>query len=346
MKKITLKAKERGYDIYCGNNIYADIGNLFDLNAEKICIISDSVVAPLYLKKLKAAIKKEVFEYVFEAGESSKNLSTCADIYNFLAQNGFSKTDLLIALGGGVCGDITGFVAATYLRGVRFYSIPTTLLAQVDSSIGGKCGVDIERGKNLVGCIYQPFGVLIDTAFLQTLSPQIFAGGMAEVIKYGFIYDKQLYRKCLKDVKGNLPEIIYRCVEIKKDIVEKDEFDNGIRMILNFGHTIGHAVEKLGGYKRYSHGQAVAIGMAYAAKLSEKHEVAKSGLYKEVTAALKALELPAQTDYSAKEIALAAASDKKNRSGTLNFILLKDIGEAVIYKIDLTRAADFISGAF
>lgn len=276
----------------------------------------------------------------------AKNLKTCADIYNFLARNGFSKTDLLLALGGGVCGDITGFVAATYLRGVRYYSLPTTLLAQVDLSIGGKCGVDIERGKNLVGCIYQPLGVLIDTAFLQTLKPQVFADGMAEVIKYGFIYDKNLYEKCLTDLKGNLFDIICRCVEIKKEVVEKDEFDDGLRMILNFGHTIGHAVEKLGGYKRYSHGQAVAIGMAYAARLSEKHAGAKTGLYQKVTGALKALNLPVSTDYGAAEIASAVANDKKNRSGALNFILLKGIGEAVIYKVNSSDAAGFISGAF
>jgi 3-dehydroquinate synthase len=345
MKKIVLNAKDRSYDIYCGSNIYGQIGGYFDLAADKICIITDSNVAPLYLRKIKNAVNADVYDYVFEAGESSKTIDTCAKIYNFLAQKGFSKTDILIALGGGVCGDITGFVASTYLRGIRYYGIPTTLLAQVDSSIGGKCGVDISGGKNLVGSIYQPFGVLIDTLFLNTLDEGVFNDGMAEVIKYGFIYDKSLYQKCVEDTLGNLSDIIFRCVQIKKEIVEKDEFDGGLRMILNFGHTIGHAIEKLGGYEKHTHGSAVSIGMAYAAKLSEI-TYSKTGLFDSVAGSLKKLNLPVETDYSYTDIAQAVLNDKKNRDGLLNFILLKEIGKAEIYKINTVKVADFIRQAF
>lgn len=346
MQEIKLCAKDRCYSIYCGNNIYKDIADLFDLRADKICIITDSNVAPLHLDNIKKAMAKPAFHYIIEAGEASKTIHTCIDIYNFLAQNHFTKTDLLIALGGGVCGDLAGFVAATYLRGIRYYSVPTTLLAMVDSSIGGKCGADIPYGKNLVGAIYQPYGVLIDTLFLNTLSQSVFNDGMAEVIKYGFIYDRSIYDKSINNLKQNIEQIIFRCAQIKTEIVQKDEFDSNLRMILNFGHTIGHAIEKLGAYSRYSHGQAVAIGMAYAAKLSQIYTAEYENLYDDVLYALNKLNLPVKTDYSHKEIIDAVRSDKKNREGKLNFILLKKIGSAAIYSVDGAQVHDFIKPCF
>lgn len=346
MQKLTLKSKYRSYDIFCGQNIIKDIASLFDLKADKICIITDSNVAPLYLKQVKEAIGSEVFNYTFKAGESTKCLNTCIDIYNYLAKIGFTRTDILIALGGGVTGDMAGFIASTYLRGIKYYSIPTTLLSQVDSSVGGKCGVDIAYGKNLVGSFYQPFGVIIDTDVLKTLSKSIFSDGMAEVIKYGFIYDRNIYDMCLENVNKYLFDIIVRCIDIKREIVEIDEHDDGLRMILNFGHTIGHAVESLGCYKRYSHGQAIAIGMAYAAKLSENAQIGFKGIYGNVTEALKLFNLPIKSDYTAEEIMPVLLNDKKIRSGRLNFILLKDIGSSIIYKIDSSKAYDFIKEAF
>lgn len=342
MKKLVLNAENRSYNIFCGQGILSQIDTIFDLNAEKICIITDTNVAPLYLESLKNAIKKDIFQFIYTAGEASKTLETCSAVYNYLAKNGFTKSDLIIALGGGVCGDLTGFIAATYLRGIKYYSIPTTLLAQVDSSVGGKCGVDISYGKNLVGAIYQPYGVMIDTDFLKTLSKSDFADGMAEVIKYGFIYDRSIYDKCLENLQENLFDIIFRCVDIKREIVEADEFDNGLRMILNFGHTIGHAIEQLGNFSRYTHGQAVAIGMAYASKLSEISGIGCKGLYKEVTDVLNFLGLPVKTDYKTEDILPVLLNDKKVRNGRLNFILLKEIGSSLIYKIDSQNAGEFI----
>lgn len=346
MKKLTLNAKEKSYDIYFGEGITADIGSLFDLGCRKVCIVTDSIVAPLYLDKVKRAIKEDASSYIIPAGEASKSLDTCAKIYDFLAKNEFSRTDVLIALGGGVCGDVTGFVASTFLRGIPFCSIPTTLLAQVDSSIGGKCGVNIPSGKNLVGSFYQPSGVIIDYDYLKTLGGGEFGDGLAEVIKYGFIYDREVYELALSDLKRNLPKIIFRCVEIKKEVVEADEFDHGIRMILNFGHTIGHAIEKLGGYGKYSHGRAVSIGMAMAARLSEKAGVAKAGLSGEVIGALEKLNLPTRCEYTAEQIAPVILNDKKIKGGKLNFILLEEIGKAVMHAVDAGGVTDFVKAAF
>lgn len=345
MKKLTLRAKDKSYDIVFGEGIAKELCPLFGLKGKKVCVISDSNVAPLYLEKVKSALEGETFNFVFPAGEQSKSLETCAEIYNFLAKNEFSKTDALVALGGGICGDVTGFVASTYLRGMPYYSLPTTLLAQVDSSIGGKCGVNIPYGKNLVGSFYQPRGVIIDTAFLETLKEEDFRDGLAEVIKYGFIYDKRICDWALTDLMGNLSDIIFRCVEIKKEVVEADEFDEGPRMILNFGHTVGHAIEKLGGYKKYSHGQAVSIGMAAAAKLSEKAGIAPERLYDKVVRMLNKLSLPTRCEYSIEQLLPVIFNDKKMRGGKLNFVLLKDIGQAEVYPLDKESVAEFLEGA-
>jgi 3-dehydroquinate synthase len=345
MKTIVLHAKDRNYNIYCGKDIYTQAGELFGISSGKVCIITDTNVAPLYMDNLKKSLKCDVCEFVFPAGEASKTVQTCLKAYDFLALRGFSRTDSLIALGGGVCGDLTGFIASTYLRGIKYYSVATTLLAQVDSSIGGKCGVDIERGKNLVGAFYQPFGVIADTGTLATLPKDVFCDGSAEVIKYGLIYDREIYNKCSEDIHKNIDGIIYRCIDIKREIVEKDEFDCGLRMILNFGHTIGHAIERLGNYTRYTHGQAVAMGMAYAARLSEATGTAKRGLYDKIAAILKKLSLPVNCDYTPEELAPALLSDKKIRDGSLNFILLSDIGKAVIYKVNERDVLSFIKKA-
>jgi len=350
MQKLVLNAKDRTYNIFCGQNLLNKAPSLFNIKGGKICIITDTNVAPLYIEKLKDSFTEcdnaDLYEYIFTAGEQSKTLKTCISIYNFLAEKGFTKSDVLIALGGGVCGDLTGFIASTYLRGIKFYSVATTLLAQVDSSIGGKCGVDIPYGKNLVGSFYQPFGVVSDTLLLNTLKVNDFNDGMAEVIKYGFIYDKNVYDKCLINLKDNLNDIIFRCIDIKREVVEKDEYDNGLRMILNFGHTVGHAVEKLGNYSSYTHGQAVAIGMVYAAKLSEVAGTAKKGLYDQVKNAVKLLGLPYSTDYSVSEILPVLLNDKKNREGKLNFILLSDIGKSLVYKVDSKEVESFLKQAF
>lgn len=334
VKTIKLSGRDRAYDIICGNGILQDFTKYFPLQeGGTAAIISDSNVSVLYLDKLIKALKGyKTISYVFPAGEPQKTLATCSDIYNFLTENNFSRTDTLIALGGGVVGDITGFAAATYLRGVKYYSIPTTLLAQVDSSVGGKCGVDISGGKNLVGAFYQPFGVLCDSAFLSTLPKEQYTSGMAEVVKYAFIYDAGLLKNAL-NMADNADSVIARCVEIKRDIVQKDEFDDGERMTLNFGHTIGHAAETLGGYTAFLHGYAVAAGMAYAAKLSHKWGLCPADTVNTVIESLTSLGLPVTLPFTAEQLLPVVLGDKKVRSGGLNFILLSGIGSAVIKKV-------------
>ena len=235
----------------------------------RVHIVSDSTVAPLYLEKLEKQFSLPVTHTVIPAGEEHKQLSTVEGIYHDLLAAGMTRKDLIIALGGGVVGDITGFAAATFLRGVSLCQIPTTLLAQVDSSVGGKTGVDLPEGKNLVGAFYQPRLVLIDPNVLASLPDSTFADGMAEVVKYGYISNREILTMVSQpDYKSNIENIIYECVKIKRDVVAIDEHDTGLRMILNFGHTIGHAAEKLGNYTDLTHGQAVAIGMVAAMRLS------------------------------------------------------------------------------
>ena len=235
-------------------------------------IVSETNVFPIYGERLKASLEKagiHTAEFVFEAGEPQKQLSTVMQIYEALAENDFTRSDIIVTLGGGVAGDMGGFAAATFLRGIDFVQVPTSLLAQVDASVGGKTGVDLPFGKNLVGAFYQPRLVLIDPNVLASLPDSTFADGMAEVVKYGYISNREILTMVSQpDYKSNIENIIYECVKIKRDVVAIDEHDTGLRMILNFGHTIGHAAEKLGNYTDLTHGQAVAIGMVAAMRLS------------------------------------------------------------------------------
>ena len=234
----------------------------------RVHIVSDSTVAPLYLEKLEKQFSLPVTHTVIPAGEEHKQLSTVEGIYHDLLAAGMTRKDLIIALGGGVVGDITGFAAATFLRGVSLCQIPTTLLAQVDSSVGGKTGVDLPEGKNLVGAFYQPRLVLIDEC-ARFPAGQHLCGRHGRGRKYGYISNREILTMVSQpDYKSNIENIIYECVKIKRDVVAIDEHDTGLRMILNFGHTIGHAAEKLGNYTDLTHGQAVAIGMVAAMRLS------------------------------------------------------------------------------
>lgn len=298
---------------------------------KKCAIVSDSNVAPLYLDKLVSILNLSGFapvSYIIPAGESSKTLSTVSGIYDFLAKENFTRTDAIIALGGGVVGDITGFVAATYLRGIPSMQIPTSLLAQVDSSVGGKCGVDLPSGKNMVGAFHQPLRVVIDPDLLSTLPPIFLADGMAEVIKYGAIFNKDLLKK-IEEEKFST-EIIKSCVTHKRDVVERDEFDNGDRMLLNFGHTVAHSVEVFGNYTEYSHGFAVAIGMVYATRLGEKLGYTKPGSSEYLVKLLDSVGLPTELPYEEKKILSHMLSDKKMRNGKLNMILISKLGKGDI----------------
>ena len=342
--ELKVDLKERSYPIIIEKGLINKIGyevqKLF--KGEKIFILTDENVNNFYGEKVMYSLQKvgyEVKKLVLKPGEETKNYRSVEGIYNELIDFKLTRSDLIITLGGGVIGDLGGFVASTFLRGVDFFQFPTSLLAQVDSSVGGKVGVDIAQGKNLVGSFYHPKAVFIDTNVLETLDQRFFNDGMAEVIKYGCIKDKNFFYE-LKSYKNklevinNIDKIINSCCTIKKDVVEKDEKDKGDRMLLNFGHTLGHGIEQYYNYKKYTHGEGVAIGMYTITKISEDMGLTKEGTSKEIKELLVQYGLPWEMDTKMDNIIDAISLDKKNINGKLNVILLKEIGESFIYKTD------------
>lgn len=340
---LTLKGTTGVSEIHIESGLLARaasvIGETF--SPSRIHIVSDSTVAPLYLEQLEQQFTLPVTHTVIPAGEEHKRLSTVEGIYHDLLANGMTRKDLIIALGGGVVGDITGFAAATFLRGVSLCQIPTTLLAQVDSSVGGKTGVDMPEGKNLVGAFYQPRLVLIDPAVLATLPDQTFADGMAEVVKYGYISNREILDMVsVPDYKKNIERIICECVRIKRDVVTIDEHDTGLRMILNFGHTIGHAAEKLGNYVDLTHGQAVAVGMVAAMRLSAM--LGNEDLSERLIGILEHIGLPTELKYGREDIYRSLLSDKKKFGATVNFILVREPGRAEITPIGAEKLHEYV----
>ena len=320
---------------------YAGEEILKTFSPSRVHIVTDFNVAPLYLEQLAQQFELPVSSTVIPAGEEHKRLSTVEGIYHDLLAVGFTRKDLIIALGGGVVGDITGFAAATLLRGVSLCQIPTTLLAQVDSSVGGKTGVDLAEGKNLVGAFYQPRLVLIDPEVLSTLPDRTFADGMAEVVKYGYIANKDILDMVSQpDYKAHISDVIYECVKIKRDVVAIDEHDTGLRMILNFGHTVGHAVEKLGNYTELTHGQAVAIGMVAAMRLGALR--GDADLSAPLVALLHKIGLPTELTHDREAIFGALLSDKKKFGSTVNFILVREPGRAEITPIEAEALHEYI----
>lgn len=332
------------YNIYIDNSYSELTSKLLELYPDKVkaCIITDTNVAPLYLKSIKELLEdvfSEIHEYVFEAGEESKNLDTIYGAYEGLTECHFNRKDVLLALGGGVVGDMTGFIAATYMRGIDFIQIPTTLLSQVDSSIGGKTGVDFKQYKNMVGAFKMPRLVFINTETLSTLPDIQFASGMAEVLKAGLLKDGHFYEWTINnflEINDKDPEtltnMIRKSVEIKKFIVEKDPFEQGDRALLNLGHTAGHAIEKYMNFKM-SHGECVALGTIVAAYTSYKREMISTEDFYEIRDMFVPFNLPISLDeIDADEILRLTKSDKKAENGFIKFILLKKIGKAVIVK--------------
>ena len=334
--------KKPSYDIVIEpdfNNLAEELNKL-DSASKKLCIITDSIVGPIYLNnvmELLTPICKTVVSFCFKSGEEQKNLTTVHDIYRFLIEHNFERKDMLIALGGGVVGDMTGFVAATYLRGIDFIQIPTSLLAQVDSSIGGKTGVDFEQYKNMVGAFKMPKLVYINIHTLTTLEDRQFYNGFAEAMKHGLIKDafyyewllSNMYEICERDI-DILEEMVFRSCQIKKNVVEKDPLEQGDRALLNFGHTVGHAIEK---YMNFSllHGECVALGCVAAAYISWKKQLLSMDEYYEVRDMFVPFNLPISIeDVDVETILNITKSDKKMEFGTLKFILLKKIGKAVI----------------
>lgn len=320
----------------------ADALEPFTLADRKVCIVTDSNVNPLYgaeVEDIVGTISGECMRYVFPAGEESKTLDTVKEIYKFLIENHFNRKDLLIALGGGVVGDLIGYTAATYLRGIEFIQIPTTLLSQADSSIGGKTGVDFDGYKNMVGAFYMPKLVYMNIATLQSLSDRQFYSGFAEVMKSALIKDgnfyewliDQMYEICERDVE-TLSEMVERSCTIKKLVVEKDPLEKGDRALLNFGHTIGHAIEKYMNFTM-THGECVALGCVAAAFISWKKNWLSMEEYYEIRDMFVPFYLPISIDnLDIEEVLRLTRSDKKAENGYIKFILLKKVGKALIDK--------------
>lgn len=323
------------YTVQIGSGLLPGLGQKAAAlgGAEKVCIVSDSNVWPLYGPAAVASLHMAGFKtcaFVFPAGEASKNGTTFLELLNFLAENRLTRSDMLVALGGGVVGDLTGFAAACYLRGVRFIQVPTTLLAAVDSSIGGKTAIDLPAGKNLAGAFWQPSLVLCDTDTLSTLPEEIFRDGCAEVIKTAILYGDALFMELVRSgLNFDREAVISACVLQKREIVENDEFDRGQRQLLNLGHTFGHAVEKRSDFT-LSHGKAVAIGTAIAARAAVHAGVCQQATATRIMWLLEKFGLPIFTHYTAAELLDAALSDKKRSGDTVNLILPRDIGDCAI----------------
>ncbi len=323
---------QKGLLNHLANEIKEIYGN------SKIAIITDQNVHHHYGEKVSKQLIDANFEVemiVLTPGEQAKSMKNLQSLYSRFIQFGLSRSDLILALGGGVIGDLAGFAAASYLRGIPFVQIPTTLLAQVDSSVGGKVAIDLPEGKNLAGAFYHPKLVIIDPDVLETLSDSTFNDGMAEVIKYGLIADKAFFAQLQQytqraEVMDEIEEIIKICCEIKKDFVQADEKDTSQRMILNFGHTIGHAIEAYYNYGKYTHGQAISIGMAAMNQLTEQQGISPAGSTAIIETILKQYQLPTkldiQTDY--QDILSLIKNDKKNIQNTLHIVVLEAIGQA------------------
>lgn len=346
MTTVTVSASKT-YDILIGSGLLCSLGQrVAELGKVKtVCIVSETNVYPLYGKIAEESLEKaglRTVSFVFPAGESSKCGETYLSLLNFLAENRLSRSDLLVALGGGVVGDLTGFAAATYFRGIRFVQVPTTLLAAVDSSVGGKTAIDLKAGKNLAGAFYQPSLVLCDTDTLSSLPDDIFRDGCAEVIKYGVIYDRAFFDYLSETgVNFDREKVIRRCVELKRDVVMEDEFDTGARMKLNLGHTIGHGVEARSGFS-LSHGKSVATGLAIVSRAAAATGLCSAEDCGRVIRILNDYALPVSTAYSARELAEFALSDKKRSGGTIPLIIPRTIGACDIIPTAVTELESFI----
>ncbi|NFA44266.1 3-dehydroquinate synthase [Clostridium botulinum] len=341
MKELVVDLKEKSYSIIIKKGLINELSNEINkvYKGKKIFILTDENVNYHYGDKVKDSLINngyDVKKIVLKPGEETKSFNTLPKIYNEFLDFKLTRSDLIITLGGGVIGDLGGFAASTFLRGIDFIQVPTSLLAQVDSSVGGKVAVDLDRGKNLVGSFYHPKVVLIDPDVLITLEEKFFKDGMAEVIKYGCIKDKEFFYK-LKEFKSkdevldNIEDIIYTCCNIKRIVVENDEKDKGERMLLNFGHTLGHAIEAYYNFNKYTHGEAVGIGMYKIIKISEEKEIMPKGCADEIKDILIQYSLPYDIEIeNSDEILETISLDKKNINSVLKIVLLESIGQSFL----------------
>lgn len=352
--KLTVNLPNHSYDLVIENGLLKNIGSWAKelWSPQKIVIITDTNVRPLYGDQVYKSLKEAGFEpstFVIDAGEQSKSLSVAAEIYDFLADEGMTRSDGIIALGGGVVGDLAGFVASTYMRGLHFLQVPTTLLAQVDSSIGGKTAVNTTKAKNLVGTFAQPDGVLIDPDTLNTLEVRRIREGIAEIIKSAAIADESLWQKLgaltdENDLRAHATEIIASCCKIKRSVVEEDELDNGVRLLLNFGHTIGHALENTAGYGNLTHGEGVAIGMSQITKVAERKNLTPVGTTEQLNKMIQKFHLPVTSNHwNQEQLYTALTHDKKTRGGKINIILLESIGKAKIVRIPIEEMKSYLN---
>lgn len=360
MEKIQVSTS-RKYNILIGQDLLKDTGKYVSqvINPCKVCIVTDDVVSNLYESITWQSLTNagfEVYHYIFKNGEESKNINTVNSILNIMAENNFTRSDAIIALGGGITGDIAGFAASIFLRGIQFVQIPTTFLAAVDSSVGGKTGVNLQSGKNLVGAFWQPSLVLCDCNTFTTLSYEIFLDGIAEAVKYGVIIDKALFDLLLSrsdslyttpktnnenSSTDTLVQIIKQCVSIKRDIVMEDELDTGVRQLLNFGHTIGHAIEKCSNYS-ITHGHAVALGMIIVSKASYNLKLCQTDCSLEIENILKQFKFPITCPFTAKELTKVALKDKKRAGKNITLVLPTNIGLCRLEKMDVSKLENFI----
>ena len=338
MKKLRVNVNN-GYDILIEKGIIKSCGEYIKAvkPCKKVCLVSDTNVFPLYGDTVISSLENEgyeVFTYVYEAGESSKTTDTVIKIVEFMSENELTRGDLAVALGGGVCGDMCGFAAAIYLRGIDFVQLPTSLPAQVDSSVGGKTAVDLPTGKNLCGAFHQPCLVLIDSNTLDTLTPHFFADGMAEAIKMGCIKSESLFEKIENNnARDVIDDVIFECVSLKAGVVERDEKEHGERALLNFGHTAGHAIEKLHSFTTISHGEAVGIGMLIISKAGENGGLTKKGTADRIANVLEKYNLPTEDKNSLGDIISAMNADKKRTGAGIKFVFISEIGNGFINPI-------------
>ena len=351
--KVSVDLPHHPYEIViekgCLSRVGAWLSGLWSLR--KVLILTDNHVGRLYAERVKLGLQDagfEVFVFDFLEGEGSKNLTTVQKAYEFMARHDFTRSDGVLALGGGVVGDLAGFVASTFMRGVPFVQVPTSLTAQVDSSIGGKTGVNMPYAKNMVGTFAQPDGVLIDPEVLASLGRRELCEGMGEVIKYGLIDDLELWN-LLEDMSGpdeileQATEIIYHSCQVKRKLVVQDELDNGVRLYLNFGHTIGHAIEAHAGYGSVMHGEAVAMGMVQISRVAEAKGLMPAGITAEIEAMCRKFHLPIEyANWKQEELYQLLLHDKKARGKRIKAVIVPEHGQAAIYEMPIEEMKEFL----
>ena len=347
MKRYQVNASGGNYDVVIDSGLLERIGTLIGttISVKRIIVITDSNVDRLYADRVMKSLQEagiSAAKYVFDPGEENKTLQTVHQILDFLAQRQITRSDAILALGGGICGDMAGFTAAIYLRGIRFLQVPTTILAAVDASVGGKTAVNLSAGKNLAGAFWQPSLVLCDPLTFSTLSPTVISDGMAEVIKHGMVADKTLFHGLQENrPENNWENIILQNISIKADFVARDTRDTGIRQLLNFGHTFGHAIEKCSNFS-VSHGHAVAIGMMMAARAAEKKGFCLEPVTEPLKAVLEMYLLPTDCPYTAEAIVSAALQDKKRTGNRIHLVLPERIGRCLLHPVGIDDLADFV----